>query len=380
MGLLDDDSEEIVLVQQTISRRRNPLPLLLGVAGLAALAATQLPSGTDPAVFPDSATSSTTIPAPSTTTSPAVPDDPAPFSFPEISLVSRSADGEHMVAVPFSAPGEVRELGGPFSSFGLDSSGQFMAALLGTDDGGSPRTLVVGHVGGDFNRLVSESASGFAWHDSQPGTVAFIEAARSDQTSLQVLDVLNRDSAPATMLSTDGELRHFGSWGFVTTQVDNPGFRMFDSAGGETFVAESGAPVEYVPTIGLLATMAPGDHMAIDPVTGETTQLPMFSGHTVLWQLSTGGPRGTYAVQASGDRNHNVLVLNRLNEVVARLPGASDPLAMRWDPTGTKLVYAIDDSTDHTTLIVYDAGTGTTIETTFPEDPLHPETVGIIVE
>jgi DNA-binding beta-propeller fold protein YncE len=130
----------------------------------------------------------------------------------------------------------------------------------------------------------------------------------------------------------------------------------------------------------MLVTFASGEHVGIDPTTGETTPLPMFTGQNVLWQVSTGGPRGTYAVQATGDGDHNVLVFNRLDEIVARLPGTPLPLAMRWDPAGTKLVYAIDDSTDRTTLIVYDAQTGTTIETSFPEDPLHPETVGIIVE
>jgi hypothetical protein len=375
--LLDDDPQEIVLVQQRISRRRNPIPLLLAVAGLIALAATQWPSGTEPAAGP--ASPATTTSPPSTTTS-VVPDDTAPFSFPEISLVSRSADGEHMVAVPFSAPGDVRELGGPFYDFELDTSGTFMAALLGTNAGGSPRALVVGRVGGDFNRLVSERASGFAWHDSQPGTLAFIESSTSDQTSLKVLDVLNRDAAPVTMLSTEGWLRHFGAWGFVTTRRDNPGFQMFDPAGGETFSAESGTPIGYVPTIGMLVTFASGEHVGIDPTTGETKALPVFTGRNVLWQVCTGGPRGTYAVQATGDGGHDVLVLNRLDEIVARLPGAPLRLAMRWDPTRTKLVYAIDDSTDRTTLIVYDAQTATTIETTFPEDPLHPETVGIIVE
>jgi hypothetical protein len=382
VGLLDEDHPEVLVNLASVSHRRNPIPLALAVVGLLSLAVTLWPTGGNPAVSPDLTTTTT---APNTTSSstpasPAASDNPVPFAFPEISLVSSSATGDRAVAVPFSTSGEVRQLG-MISEFELDSSGTFMAALLGSDREVSPQALIVGQVGGDFDRIVTDNASGFAWHDFEPGTLGYIEASTPDRTSLQVLDVSDIENSPIGLLAADGWLRHFGSWGFATTQSQmSPGFQMFNPSGAAIYSTEVGAAVGYVSTIGMIATLSEGDHVGIDPATGDFAALPMLAGQDVLWRVRTGGPRGTFAVQVTGLEftDHKVLVFNRINEVVARFRSAPLPQAMEWDRAGTKLVFAVDDSTDRTTLIVFDAETGTTIESSFLEDPSYPRTIGLI--
>ncbi|MGI9610880.1 MAG: hypothetical protein ACR2NL_11375, partial [Acidimicrobiia bacterium] len=87
MGLLDD-TPNVLLEQESVSRRRNPLPLLLAIAGLLVLAVTQWPQGSDSAADPE-LTTTTTARTTSTSEVPAADaGNPAPFSFPEISLVS----------------------------------------------------------------------------------------------------------------------------------------------------------------------------------------------------------------------------------------------------------------------------------------------------
>ncbi|MFW2381726.1 MAG: hypothetical protein ACN4GZ_08220 [Acidimicrobiales bacterium] len=381
MGLLDD-TPNVLIEQETVSHRRNPLPLMLAVAGLFALAATQWSSGTESAVAPDLTTTTT---APATTSSQpgeSEDGDTAPFSFPRISLVSSSVAGDQVAVVPFSASGEVQVLG-PITDFELDASGIYMAALLNTGDAAAARPLFVGRVGGGLDRQVAVSASGFAWHDTEPATLAYFDASTPDQPLLRTLDVSSTDAQPSEGLPSIGWLQHFGSWGFTTTRRSfSPGFQVFDQAGGEVFTSDVGTAVGHVPTIGVIATLGQGEHSGIDPSIGDVTPLPMFAGQEVLWSVAAGGPRGTFAVQttAANFSDHSVLVFNRLNEVVARLRGAPLRQTMTWDPDRTKLVYALDDPTNRTSLIVYDAETGTTIESSFLEDPIYPRTIGIIVE
>lgn len=383
MGLLDDDQPEILLHSETISRDRSSIPLLLAVAGLLVLGFTQWPLGSDPAVNPVPTTTTTTIPTSSTSERPATePDVEARMSLPEISLLSSSVAGDLVVVVPFSSAGEVRPLGA-VSDIQLDSSGTYMAALLGNVDATTQRPLVVGRVDGTFDRLVTESAAGFAWHDSEPGTLAFLETADETTGILHTLDVASINNASQGVLPVEGWLQHFGAWGFSTTRLSfSPGFQMFDPSGTAVFESVIGTVVGYVPTIGVIATLSVGDHVAIDPASGETTPLGVFAGNDVLWRVSTGGPRGTFAVHATTKdfAETNVLVINRLNEVVARFPSAPLHQAMRWNTAGTKLIFTVDDSTDRLTLIVYEAETGTTIESSFIQDPLYPRTLGVIVD
>lgn len=269
------------------------------------------------------------------------------------------------------------------ADFELDSSGEHMAALGVTDDRAGPRPLLIGRVGGDFDVVVTDSARGFAWHDTEPGQLAFVEGPKTGVGSLRVLDATSYDSEATEVAEVYGWLDHYGAWGFTTARVgSSPSFQMLDPYGATVVGTQEGAAVGFVPTVGMIATLTGAGHVAIDPWTGKSEPLPMFAAQDVLWHVSTGGPRGTFAVQAtSADfADHNVLVFNRLSEVIARLPSAPLEQAMTWDTSGTKLIYTIDDSTDRTKIVVYDADTGTTTTSSFLEDPLYTRTIGIIVD
>jgi hypothetical protein len=375
MGLFDEGEPEVLLEHQAITRRRNPIPLLVGFVALGALLISQWPTGADTAVTPP----------PSTTTPTSVPEvvsSTPPFSFPQISLVKIPAAGGLAIDVPFSTPRAPRPLT-HISSFELDASGTYMAALGTYSILDAPRQLFAGSVERGFE-AISPSTRGFAWHDTEPGQLAFIDGSLEGAASFRLLDLTLEDPEQREVGSVTGWLSHYGAWGFSTFEMRRPDrwFRIFDPDGQLILDREAGKAVGFVPTLGMVATLADGTHVAIDPTTGATRALPTFESQAVLWNIETGGQRGTYAVQASSRdfTTHRVLIYNRLNEVIARLDSGSSRQVMTWNGDGTKLIYAIDNSSDRTSLVVYDVTDGTTIETSFVEDPDNPRTIGILVD
>ena len=381
MGLLDDSEPEVVLEHRSVSRRRNPVPLILGIIGLLALLVAQWPSSSDTTAAPELPLPSTTIPPPDSSS--AEPE----FSFPRIWMVRTPGEGGLAIAVPYSAAGEIRRLT-YISSFQLDASGEYMAALGTSQDPTAPRLLFLGHIGllsGQIDvglRPIAAQARGFAWHDSEPGQLAFIEGPAGGPGSLRLVDA-TADDIQEQEVGVDGWLTHYGSWGFATSaDQQNRSFGLLDARAEVVLGNQDGKAVGYVPTLGLVATLTGANHVVIDPRTGATEPLTAFASQSVLWDIEPGGPRGTYAVHAtSADGNaHQVLVYNRLNEVIARLDSGPNPQAMTWNRAGAKLVFTVDDASDRTSLVVYDAIDGTTIETSFLEDPDYPRTVGLLVD
>ena len=373
MGLLDDAEPDVVLVHQAVSRRRNPIPLILGIIGVLALLLTQLSAEPQTTAAPE-------LPPPPTTV-PVAPAEEPEFSFPRIWIVKTPPTGGLAIAAPYSAAGESRRLT-YISNFELDASGTYMAALGTSEDPDAPRLLFMGPIDGWLEPIAAE-ARGFAWHDTEPGRLAFVEGSEDSPGSLRLIDATADDIQEREIAAVDGWLTHYGSWGFATQAARrNRWFRVLNPEGEVAVDTQEGAMIGYVPTLGLVATMDESDHVVIDPLSGVAESLPMFAAQSVLWRIETGGPRGSYAVHATSDDlgTHEVLIFNRLNEVIARLDSGPNPQAISWNRAGTKLVFAVDDESNRTRLVVYDAIDGTTIETSFLEDPGYPRTVGLLVD
>ncbi len=378
MGVLDrGDEPEFVFEQQSVSRRRNPIPLALGVIALAAILATQWPSGSETATLPPE----TPDTAPTTTTAPPVVDSTPLFDFPRVSFITMPVGGGVAQLVPYSAPGEARPLL-EVSDISVDKSGTWIAALGTQSDATAARVLFIGAVGRPLQSVTS-TALGFAWHDTEPGQIAFIEGEESTAGSLRTIDLTTGSKEETEVTQTSGWLQHYGAWGFTTSiSRTNPWFTILSPGGEPVLQDEPGAVVGHIPSVGIVATLIDTGHYAFDPATAQRKKIPAFTGQEVLWDLAVGGSRGMIAVQTSGAdfRRHDVLIFNRLLELVDVLDSAPLPQAMTWSPDGSKLVFTVDDFGDRTSVVVYDAADGTTLEASYPEDGSRGQNRAILVD
>lgn len=376
MGVLDvDDDQELVFEQQSVSRKRNPVPLLLGIVALTAILFTQWPRGSETTTAPPP----TTEPVPTTVPEP-VETTPL-FDFPRISFITMPVGGGVAQLVPYSAPGEAESLL-EVSDIQVDQSGQWIAALGAQSDPVAPRVLFIGAVGRSLQSVTS-TAQGFAWHDTEPGKIAFIEGNGTAPGSLRTIDLDAGTKDEVEIGSASGWLQNYGAWGFTTSiSRTNPWFTILSPAGEPVLTDEPGAVVGYVPAVGIIATLIDSGHYGIDPNTAERRKLPQFAGEAVLWDLAVGGSRGMIAVQTSstGLRRHSVLVFNRLLERVAVLDSAPLPQAMTWSPDGSRLVFTVDDFGDRTQVVVYDVEDRTTLEASYPEGESSTQNRAILVD
>lgn len=376
MGLLDaGDDQELVFEQQSVSRKRNPIPLALGLLALAAIAFTQWPRAAETTTAPEP-------PPESTTTTIPEPVELAPlFNFPRISFITMPVGGGVAELVPYSAPGEPESLL-EVSDIRVDHSGKWIAALGAQSDPVAPRVLFIGAVGRSLQSVTS-TAMGFAWHDTEPGKIAFIESDGTVAGSLRTIDLNEGSKDEVEIGPSSGWIQNYGTWGFTTSiSRTNPWFTILSPTGETVLEDEPGAVVGYVPSVGVIATLIDTGHYGIDPVTAERRRLPQLAGEAVLWDLAVGGTRGMIAIQTSGAglRRHNVLVFNRLFERVAVLDSAPLPQAMTWSPDGSKLVFTVDDFGDRTQVVVYDVEERTTLEASYPEGESSTQNRAILVD
>ena len=363
MGVLDiDDGQEFVFEHQSVSRRRNPIPLLLGVVALAAILITQWPRGSETTTEP------TAPEVPTSSTTPDLVESEPLFAFPRISFITMPIGGGSAQLVPYSAPGEPTQLL-KVSDIRLDRSGKWIAALGTQKDPVAPRLLFIGAVGRPLQSITS-TALGFAWHDTNPGQIAFVEGDGTEPGSLRTIDLAIGTKDETEVTKTTGWIQHYGSWGFTTSiSRINPWFTILSPSGAVVLEDQPGAVVGHIPAVGVVATLIGTGHYAIDPATAERRAIPALAGQEVLWNLEIGGTRGMIAMQTSGAgfRTHNVLIFNRLLELVDVLDSAPLGQAMTWSPDGSQLVFTVDDFSERTRVVVYDAAEGTTLEASYPE-------------
>lgn len=213
-------------------------PFVVGAMLGAGLAAVLLGTWTStPPV--DSAASSTTSTIKSTTLTSVAPGN-TPVSIPSPPVFSEDQMGGALLAVTGSwthpvlerwTPGLDEVLGplpyGSGGDFRSDASGQFFAFRAPASDV-SVATLFVGQE--DRYVAFSVSASSWAWHATEPGSIAWVQDTGTDRTVMashaqiaQIDDVSSSGIADTEVLGTvqDGEwLVAFDEWGIATASVD----------------------------------------------------------------------------------------------------------------------------------------------------------------
>jgi hypothetical protein len=159
-------------------------------------------------------------------------DDVIP-GFPDGLAAISSPDGQtlELITWPVAGPSFLRPV--PLGTFPgpahvvFDSSGRHIASLrmIPGEDGfglfAGPPTSV---------RLVAANVTGFAWHDSEPGTLVF-STNQGSQTSLRRLTGTRRAPEQLLTLDIEGAVVGWGDWGLALQDPDQEMVTLVDDDG-----------------------------------------------------------------------------------------------------------------------------------------------------
>lgn len=387
VGLLDDGADSGLVQQQRIGRRGNLAPLLIAIVAVLFLLFTAWPSDSDgEALVPDSTPTTSTTTPPDTTTVTARPGEVLTFSDWQVSIIASAPSGGDGLVFESSMPGIGVEL--PFvSTVDIDQSGRWMAAMGAAEGPDSSRILYLGLVGSPLVRI-SAAVDGFAWHDTDPGRLSYIDRAGGppvlatfDVTVEGDSDIWSGTFAEVAPVDS-GWLQLYGEFGFTVSQsATNPWFRVLSPDGVELISEQTGAAIGYSEVFGLVA-MVDEQVVQVDPDTGLITPLAQLGNTAIVWDVATGGAEGMFAVQTTNDdfSLHEVIVFDRDGEVIRRLPSAALRQAMAWSADGTTLGFTIDDFGSRTQVVLFTPGERRIELSSFPEERGRSYNHAILIE
>ncbi len=145
-------------------------------------------------------------------------------------VVSDRAGNENRLVSVGTEASEVSELP-PFDNFTFDASGRWMAATSISRLSQLQRVLWVAPVGGFFEPVAID-VRGFAWHDDDPGRIAWTSEERTVLSFLELEGEPNIVEVDGVELPVRGALRGWGSWGYsVQTSYRRSASAIVDPSG-----------------------------------------------------------------------------------------------------------------------------------------------------
>lgn len=241
---------------------------------------------------------------------------------------------------------------GEAGAVAFDVSGNVLARHLPRSETGE-RRLEVSAVG-ETATTVAADAMGFAWHDRQPGRVAW-NAPAGDGGVLHVLDTVT--GRHQEVVSTGANpLRRWGSWGFALLIRGSPGeayhFELLDAGGRTVFEDVSGYPFGPVPdgALGVTTLDGPGAGAAVALSTTDATRerFPVEAG-SFVWEAvadSSGERLAMYENSAwlfGVEEVPLVRVASIGGATIGTIDAASRPPAIAWSADGRFVLAATLD-------------------------------------
>lgn len=234
----------------------------------------------------------------------------------EFRAVVSSVDGEQMALLDVTRQGATSWSELPrLRSVRFDSSGRWMAGVTSSELRDS-QVLWVADIDAAVLEPVALNVRSFAWHDRQPGRLAWNTS--SAPTVLSTLD-LGATAEPTELdVPASGAITAWGPWGFAML-TSGLRFRSTLLAGDGTPVAID-VPGRFVATLpeGVLFTGSDGPTL-VNPVDGVRQPVPWIEGDGHVWGLAQVGDG---AVAALIDRSGIGASAFRADLVVVR-PGLS---------------------------------------------------------
>lgn len=283
-------------------------------------------------------------------------------------LITRHDGGSPFMAVldergRLSVEGELAGM----RRFAVDSSSTWMAAVSENPALPGTETLWAGPIDGELTPVGVE-VRGFAWHDTDPGRLAFVTAG-SGAVSPQLVELELLGARPRTRQigPVEGWLQMWGEWGYVVrSSRTGLGFTLLDAdASAVTDSTYRGSAAGWVEGIGLLATPwgSRGMPVILDPKSGEPSRAPWLAEFQHVWasaQSTRSGSASLVATQVTNfdDRLHEVVIADPIagdgGEILHRISAVGATAALRWSPDGESLFFVREDHRTRTELVIYD--------------------------
>lgn len=246
----------------------------------------------------------------------------------------------------------VTMLGG-VTRLSFDAAGAWVAGLDQAPGPDGTGRLYVGRTGGRLLPL-TRPVSGFSWHDSTPGQLAFaLDLPTGGEIHVVDLRLGGTVTMPAAPLGSS-VLSAWGDWGFALTEpdpavlstsiLDRDGRLVVDGLPGEPLGLVDGVAVAFTPRPGdRLRADAPRRGFLVDPSRGAVTYPAWSSPGDIPVAMAAPPGGGWLAVRSepapSDGGPGSLLVLGPGGESIAI--NTTDPVGgIAWDPTGRWLITA----------------------------------------
>jgi len=311
--------------------------VFVAIVGLWAIQAT---GGSEAATAPTIAAEPTSTPEPAPTTVAVGPEAAVLGELAGLTLFVTQHDGGPPQRLRSTDRGQLAvtdDLDG-LRDFSVDVSGEWFAAVSDSTTLRGAQVLWVGTLD-EAPQPVGVEVRGYAWHDTEPGMIAFV-TGRPGAEGARMVSVDLRRAQPRTVElgTTDGWLHSWGDWGHtMRSQRVGSHLDLHDADGN--LVSDP-----YV--------IAPGE--------SEPTIVPWLADFQHVWNLaaSPNPSAPMVAVQATNfdDDRHEVVVVDVAGqpEVIARIPSVGGSAALAWTPDGDALFFVREDHRTQTDLVIYE--------------------------
>jgi hypothetical protein len=244
----------------------------------------------------------------------------------------------------------------------FDVSGSFLAGTAGPGSGLGE--LWAGTPGEDLERIAA-GVRAFAWHDTEPGRLAWTEMTDAGRLALTTARLPGGSNSSQVAAFHLGELRRWGGWGFAFLLPDRPLRTLLLDPGGSAIAEVDGYPVgEVAPGLpGLTADGGAGS----DGSGGtygyrdgrvEVEWVPDGEFVRAVEPHADGNTRAIVASDSGLRDAGQALVVGSAGEVVPWGAPSTGPAPLAWDVSGR---YALAGSTGprgQATIDIIDTVTG----------------------
>lgn len=193
-------------------------------------------------------------------------------------------DGSVLLTIDPDAGSSVTPLP-DLSRFEFDATGAWLAGLSVTRWGDQRRVLSGGPAGRSLEPLAFDVMA-FAWHDTEPGLIAF---SGPDRNSVSVMDLTRNEPARTVALPVEGVVGGWGDWGFAV-ETSSPTTAIVAPDG---MLLHDGIPGAYRGTSPdgrlVMRGRRRGVSFAVDPVNGRTDRLDSLRTDAFVWRIVDAG-------------------------------------------------------------------------------------------
>ncbi|MEO1060772.1 MAG: hypothetical protein AAFZ07_05090 [Actinomycetota bacterium] len=201
----------------------------------------------------------------------------------ELIVTSPTSDEARLVSI-----GDDREISvvalPRLSDLTFDASGNWLAGVSYSRHGEQRRILWVGRVGEGLEPVAVGFRS-FAWHDTSPGVVAWVDSGSRTVTSL----ALGAEASPRrTELPAGGLLKGWGDWGYALQS--SPRTRtttIVDEQGRLVVLDQPGRFAAHLPGRGVVISGASGGPVIVDEDRGTVRAIEGLEADEIVWSATT---------------------------------------------------------------------------------------------